>query len=75
MAGNPVTGQLSRPAPLRIAEDIEDAARALMADHGKEAEIKALERAGVSKATGSDESAEKWRQVYRAIGLLRAGAL
>ncbi len=56
-------------------EEIENAARSLVAEHGDEAEIKALERAGISKATGSDETAETWRRVYRAIGLLRAGAL
>ena len=70
-----MTSQLATPPSPSCPEEIESAARALMAEHGNEAEIKALERAGISKAAGADDTAETWRQVYRAIGLLRAGAL
>lgn len=66
--------RVSKPTPLRCPEEIESAAHALLAEHGNEAEIKALERAGIAKADGAHEAAETWRQVYRAIGLLRAGA-
>ena len=70
-----MTRLLAVPPSPDCPEEIVSVAHSLLVEHGDQAEIRALERAGISNSNGSDETAQVWRQVYRAIGMLRAGAL